>query len=178
MSNRKVEAARKAVQFALRSGQHIKGVSAEVVGCALSELHAQHGSLSPSAVLEAARPEASPLHPVFQWNNDKAAEEYRMWQARELIRNVRVVREGGDSVAAFVHVDKHYVSTEVVVGRPDLFSLALAQLIAKVRSAEASVAELRHYAEEQPDADGERLGRIAIAMQAMQTASAAVAALH
>lgn len=44
------------------------------------------GVLQPESVVEAARPADSPLHSRFEWNNSKAAQEYRIWQARMLIR--------------------------------------------------------------------------------------------
>ncbi|HUD75319.1 MAG TPA: hypothetical protein VMQ76_09630, partial [Terracidiphilus sp.] len=44
------------------------------------------GLLLPEKVVEAARPVSSPLHSWFEWNDNKAAENYRIWQARQLIR--------------------------------------------------------------------------------------------
>lgn len=49
------------------------------------------GLLRPVQVVEAARDEASPLHGQFTWDDAKAAEEYRLWQARELIATFWVV---------------------------------------------------------------------------------------
>lgn len=46
------------------------------------------GILQPESVVEAARPVTSPLHSRFTWDNSKAAHEYRLWQARQLIRVV------------------------------------------------------------------------------------------
>ena len=46
------------------------------------------GMLSPEAVVESARSERSILHPHFEWSNTKAAELYRLQQARTLIRVV------------------------------------------------------------------------------------------
>jgi len=48
------------------------------------------GYLTPRAVVEAARPETSRLHPFFEWNDEAAAEEYRLAQARHLVRSVQV----------------------------------------------------------------------------------------
>lgn len=44
------------------------------------------GLLLPEAVVEAARDEDSPLHSRFEWDDSKAAEAHRLWQARQLIR--------------------------------------------------------------------------------------------
>ena len=56
------------------------------------------GLLHPQDIVDAARPARSPLHRFFQWDDTKAAEEYRKWQARELLQvTVEVIKtEGGD----------------------------------------------------------------------------------
>ncbi len=46
------------------------------------------GLLLPAKVVEAARPKSSPLHSSFEWDDTEAAENYRLWQARQLIRVV------------------------------------------------------------------------------------------
>jgi len=52
----------------------------------LKRIAAQNGGvLMPVAVVEAARPPASPLHSKFDWDDSVAAEKYRLWQARQLI---------------------------------------------------------------------------------------------
>lgn len=56
---------------------------------------ANRGQLRPIDVVNAARPKASPLHSRFEWDNTKAAQEYRLWQARHLI-NVTVEYFGGE----------------------------------------------------------------------------------
>lgn len=42
--------------------------------------------LNPRRVVNAARPANSPLHPYFEWDNDKCGEKYRLLQAAKLIR--------------------------------------------------------------------------------------------
>lgn len=44
------------------------------------------GVLQPVAVVAAARPKSSPLHNRFEWDDSTAAENYRIWQARQLIK--------------------------------------------------------------------------------------------
>jgi hypothetical protein len=46
---------------------------------------ANGGILRPETVVEAARPRSSILHPRFEWDNTRAAREFRLWQARQLI---------------------------------------------------------------------------------------------
>ena len=43
------------------------------------------GVLMPGDVVEAARPDDSPLHTRFEWDDGKASKNYRLWQARQLI---------------------------------------------------------------------------------------------
>lgn len=55
----------------------------------LKRIAKEHGGiLRPETVVEEARPKSSPLHKRFTWDNNKAAHEYRIWQARQLIRVV------------------------------------------------------------------------------------------
>ena len=61
---------------------------------ALAELmrmsKANGGKITPEALVEAARDAESPLHEYFEWDNDTAAEKYRLMQARTLIRSCRL----------------------------------------------------------------------------------------
>lgn len=45
-----------------------------------------HGVLQPEDVVSAARDKKSPLHSRFEWDDNEAARNYRIWQARQLIR--------------------------------------------------------------------------------------------
>ena len=56
----------------------------------LAALENVHGQLSPEVVLMAASDPASPLHKHFEWDDERAGAAYRIEQARELIRSVRV----------------------------------------------------------------------------------------
>ena len=46
------------------------------------------GVLTPEAVVEAARPEDSVLHGKFEWEDSTAAHNWRLFQARNLLRVV------------------------------------------------------------------------------------------
>jgi len=43
------------------------------------------GLLRPADVVDRARDPGNILHPNFEWEDSKAAESYRLWQARQLI---------------------------------------------------------------------------------------------
>jgi hypothetical protein len=55
----------------------------------LLAIRAEHGRLTPHAVLEAATAEDHPLHARFEWDDSIAGHKYRLTQARELIRVVK-----------------------------------------------------------------------------------------
>lgn len=48
------------------------------------------GILTPDAVVEDARDESSPLHEQFTWDDTEAAKQWRLEQARTLIRSVKI----------------------------------------------------------------------------------------
>lgn len=51
---------------------------------------ANHGRLTPAAVVEDAKNAASPLHSCFEWDLEKAAYAHWIERARRLIRSVRI----------------------------------------------------------------------------------------
>ena len=69
------------------------GVSAQIAGEELEKIEARDGEITPGAVVDAARPEGSALHKCFEWNDAKAAEQYRLTQASTLIRCIVVKPE-------------------------------------------------------------------------------------
>ena len=58
------------------------------------------GELTPKAVVDHARARNSPLHRHFEWDNEIAAEAYRLDQARSIIRLVRIQDEETESGTA------------------------------------------------------------------------------
>lgn len=71
----------------------------------LERLEQENGNLDPSDVVTEARDPASPLHNFFEWDDDQAAQQWRIGQARLLIRRVKIqvtVREIPMDVARYV----------------------------------------------------------------------------
>lgn len=84
-------------------------VPAQTVGKIFEKIEKREGSVTNVAVLEAARPETSPIHSIFEWDDLKAANQYRLGQATRLICSVYAVTEEKESaepikVRAFVNV--------------------------------------------------------------------------
>jgi hypothetical protein len=66
------------------------------------------GYIEPREVLEDGRDPSSPQHNIFEWNDEAAAEEYRLIQAGHILRSIVIVRtdttELKKPIRAFVHV--------------------------------------------------------------------------
>jgi hypothetical protein len=91
------------------------------------------GKLTPEQVLTAAKPKSSPLHQHFQWDDSEAAKQYRLMQAGQLIRRVRITYAPNEDrsfrVRAYVNVipevaeDEsqrgHYVPFETAMSIPN-----------------------------------------------------------
>ena len=64
---------------------------------------ANGGLLQPETVVEESRDEDSPLHSRFQWDDTVAGQQYRIWQARQLIRvTVEVLAGTEETTEVFV----------------------------------------------------------------------------
>lgn len=52
----------------------------------IAALKDSRGIITPDSIVDAARPEKSPLHQYFTWDDGEAAERYRLMEAAQLIR--------------------------------------------------------------------------------------------
>ena len=177
------------MKYVFREGRKPKGVKADAAAAELERIYATHGALQPSVIVEESKPKDAPLHPAFEWRDNVAAEEYRLFQARNIVRCVHVIEEGEKKAApVFVHVrvqhdedeptkrEGEYHPVSVVVQNVDLFERALSELEQRMCGAMASVEALRSAAEKSDDSY--RLARVALAVRALETASDAIRALH
>jgi hypothetical protein len=63
----------------------------EAIRAALLALYESHGGvLAPQQVVDAARDPSNALHEEFEWDDENAAESYRLAQAGMLIRRIRL----------------------------------------------------------------------------------------
>lgn len=86
-------------------------LNAKAVGEHLEMLRQKFkGELTPKDVLDDARHDNSPLHSFFEWDDGAAAEQYRLQQARGLIKAV---------VAIYVRDDKPALRTKMFVHVPE-----------------------------------------------------------
>ena len=67
------------------------GIDPQAAGEELERIKQRDGTIGAPAVVNEARPEDAVLHPAFEWADPVAAEQYRLIQARSLIKKVRVI---------------------------------------------------------------------------------------
>jgi len=77
-----------AKKYGILSGRSVKG-DADSIGARLEKIAKRNkGKLDPHDVVDDAKNKRSPLHPNFEWDDTKAAEQHRLFQARYLIGSI------------------------------------------------------------------------------------------
>lgn len=141
--------------YAFKPGAHIrKGLDAQTLGERLTSLGVSDSQgFSAKRVVDDARPEDSPLHSQFDWDDAVAGECWREQQARGLIRAVVTVpqHEGETSVRAFVVVSEvgkqHYVPTYVAMSNEQLRAQVLTRALNELKQFQAKYRELKEFTE-------------------------------
>lgn len=100
-----------------------------------------NGHLLPADVVEFARDPSTQLHTQFQWDDSRAAEQWRLQQARNIIRlHVTVIQEDTEPVRAYVSLtpDRHtgggYRATVDVVNDDELRARMVADALKELRT--------------------------------------------
>lgn len=93
--------------YQFKDGARLSG-DAQTIGEHIETLRMKKGGmLTPEDIVSDAKRARSPLHSAFEWDDSTAAQQYRLVQAREVLRAIVVVHETMESspVRAFVRVD-------------------------------------------------------------------------
>lgn len=61
-------------------------------------------ALTAENLVEESRPEDALLHNCFEWDDEIAAEKFRVFQAGNIIRNLKIVSDNTPPVRAFLNV--------------------------------------------------------------------------
>lgn len=131
-------------------------IDAQVAGDELERIRTRYnGRLDASNVVECSRNPSAPLHPAFEWNDEVAADAYRVEQAKYLIRSITIEipkRDGSEaSVRAFVSVvrdeDRSYTSTAHALSDIELRQQVLDQAWRELEAWRQRHAELTELAE-------------------------------
>jgi len=113
-------------------------VNAETAKEELNRIYEKNGKLEPAEVVKESRPESAPLHPVFEWNDTKAAELYRIDQAKHMMCAIVQVEEREEQppqeVRVFIHAEKAYHPVDVVLRDPSMKKEALRDALRSMQS--------------------------------------------
>lgn len=123
----------------------------------LDQVRSVFGRLTPTAVVDAARPDDAPLHSRFEWDDTVAAEKWRREQASELIRSYRITYKettnGPVTVRGFQAVrglesphSSEYVPTEEALADPFTRQLVLRECERDVAALKSKYAHLKEFA--------------------------------
>ena len=119
-----------------KSGARIRA-DAQVAGAVMERLEQTCG-LTAKTLLDASRPPSAPLHDVFEWDDAKAAEAYRLDQSGHLIRCITVTPENQDAEPVRAYFicsedEAKYKNITAILTDPDsrtqLFKTAMNELL-------------------------------------------------
>lgn len=95
--------------YEYRDGWH-PSVDANTVGGVMEEIECRNGAVTSESFLEASRPEDSPTHGVFEWDDGIAAERYRLHQASRTICAIRVIVKKGQEAGQQIRPPRAFVN--------------------------------------------------------------------
>ncbi len=137
------------------------------------------GQLTASGILKMAENKRSPLHSMFEWDDTKAAREYRLYQARRIIKRANVRFENQEDKIVHVPVSSGegvYKQAKSVVTSISDFELAMSEALKKLASAERAVQTLKDTLDN-TEAE-ENIVILSVALQGLQTANDAIHKIH
>lgn len=94
----------------------------------------KEGRKNAKALVEVSRPEDAPLHALFEWDDSVAAEKYREYQGRWIIRHIGIqeepenVDEPAPIIRALFQIDDHsndYEFTTVIMNDAEKYERLL-----------------------------------------------------
>ena len=98
------------IKYKVRKGSKISNREAQVIGEFIGSLKDKDGHITTKKIVEGAKSKKSPIHKYFEWENNKAAEQFRLQQGRNLIEQVvEIVVVAGEQTE-----QRSYVSVTVI----------------------------------------------------------------
>jgi hypothetical protein len=131
--------------YQFRAGSRLKG-DAAVVATEIERIAGKlGGAVEPEQIVTSAKRKTSVLHTYFEWDDTAAAHEYRLDQARHLIRSIEVVTtDEGETVNKFHSVTvltpgaeaerRAYVTVERAMSDDELRVQIVRQLYAQAQA--------------------------------------------
>jgi hypothetical protein len=132
---------------------------ARQVALELNRISKKYGKITRQIVVDESRKKESILHSLFEWNDGKAAEKYRLQQAGVIINKVtvKIVGKNKTEVQAFTPVPiviksvkaserKQYLPTTETLSRPDLITQRVNYITNKLLNLRKEYSSLKKFA--------------------------------
>lgn len=119
-----------------KTGSYQTKVPAQLAGEICEMLEAEK-RLNAQTLVDISRPKDAALHLLFEWDNRKAAEEWRKHQARCIINSIEIVVEEHEPVRAFFNIEKkspEYLSIATICREPGNYQALLRQATAELKA--------------------------------------------
>jgi len=139
--------------YKFRKNSFVKGgLDAQEIGEALEAIRIRFGRLETERVLSQASNPRSILHAAFEWDDEVAANQHRLDEARTLVRSVEIIiTQGEEPEPAFVHVREsdgggYYQSTRIAVKNKSEWDAVYADAVAALNIADRNLSRLLQIA--------------------------------
>lgn len=103
-------------------------VPAQVVGEHVAAIEERDGEVTKESFLDSARSKKSPVHALFEWDNRKAGEKWRLQQAKNILSclRIQIVNEGQNPIRTRAYINTvpgrdngRFLSIETAMSRVD-----------------------------------------------------------
>ena len=129
-------------------------VPAEVVGAEFEKIEKEHGKVTSEYVLDSARDTDSPLHSMFEWNNEIAGEKYRLHQATIIILSLKVEKETEKkpkTLRAYYNVSESekkgsFINVDSAFSNPDTQEIILKRALREFQAFRTKYENLKEFA--------------------------------
>ena len=132
-----------------KPGAHHRG-DAQKIGEHLEGLRQANAGLTARLVVDDAKPETSPTHDLFTWDDSEAGENWRVHQARMMLAMILVTNDDPrlqEPTRAFVVVtesdEQHYTSVQSVLADVQLLNQVLARALRELEAFERKYSHLQ-----------------------------------
>lgn len=126
----------------------------------LMRIQERDGCLRASVLVAESKPKSAPLHSDFEWDDKKAGHEFRLSQARRIIKVTRLREKTGEEIrwlnvpvskidtptAVIQEREGIYKPVNVVVKEPEDYRKCLEQLIKQRNAMDQTIHELQKAA--------------------------------
>ena len=135
------------IKYRKRNGFHVKA-PAVVIALVIMEVEKEDGCATPERILEVSTPKRAPLHNEFEWDDCKCGHNWRLEQARQIIRCLEVVGEDGEAkpemifCSAVENSSGEFYKRGRVMNNKELYAIALRDAVSYLWEARRKYVDL------------------------------------